>query len=490
MNPLSIQSIKQVTGGKFLTALPGNAPTVRGVSIDSRNIEAGCVFVAIRGDRTDGHLFLSQAAAAGAVAAVVDCPPEVDLPNVVFIQVPDTRVALGKLASHVRRQMITCKVIAVAGSNGKTSTKHLIGSGLSCKLRGSISPKSFNNDIGVPMTIFPADPSQDYLVLEMGTNHPGEIIKLSTMAQPDIAVITNCSAEHLEGLGDMRGVRTENACMIDGLRPGGLLVVNGDDPELLSATDRWEGRRVTFGFSPSCDLFATDVELHDGTTNGSSSHNGREGTSFRLNNRPTRVFVPMLGRHNAANALAAIAVARRLGLSEEDVIAHLAHSSKPEMRMAMSHQPSGITLLNDCYNANPGSMHAAVDTLTSLDCSGRRIAVLGDMLELGSAAENYHRRLGEEVARKGSQGLIDHLVCVGPCGQWIAEAAVSSGMPTARVDHFSDSPSAGPYVSDIVNHGDIVLVKGSRSMRMEQVCEAISSAVGLRSTSASAGRVG
>ena len=469
MNAITIQTIRQVVAGKLLSAIPSKEPSVRAVSTDSRNIEPGCVFVAIRGERTDGHLYLSQAAASGAVAAIVDTPPGVDLPNMVFIQVPDTRAALGKLAAHVRRQMITCKVVGVAGSNGKTSTKHLISAALSCKLTGSISPKSFNNDIGVPMTIFPADPNQDYLVLEIGTNHPGEIIQLATMAQPDIAVITNCSAEHLEGLGDLRGVRHENACMIDGLRAGGLLVVNGDDQELIAATDRWEGRRATFGFSPACDLFATDIEMHDAQTDPQ----GREGTSFRLNNRQTRVFVPMLGRHSACNALAAIAVARRLGLPEDDVIKSLAHSSKPDMRMAKSTLATGVTLLNDSYNANPASMQAALDTVIEMPARGRRLVVLGDMRELGTQTENYHRRLGEEVARRVAQGLIDHLVCVGPCGQWIAEAAMQAGVRTRQVDHFSDSIAAGPYVADLATAGDVVLVKGSRGMRMERVCEAL-----------------
>jgi UDP-N-acetylmuramoyl-tripeptide--D-alanyl-D-alanine ligase len=483
MNPITIQTLKQAVAGKLLSAIPSQEPSVKAVSIDSRNIEPGCVFVAIRGERTDGHLYLQQAAAAGAVAAIVDSPPTVELPNITFIQVPDTRVALGKLATHVRRQMFTCKVVGVAGSNGKTSTKHLIGSALSGKLSGSISPKSFNNDIGVPMTIFPADPGQDFLVLEIGTNHPGEIKALATMSQPDIAVITNCSAEHLEGLGDLRGVRTENACMIDGLRAGGLLVVNGDDEQLLEATDRWDGRRVTFGFSPSNDVFATDVELHDAATDPQ----GLEGTSFRLNNRNTRVFVPMLGKHFACNALAAIAVARRLGVNEDDMIQGLARSSKPDMRMNKSTLASGVVLLNDAYNANPGSMQAAIDTLIELPARGRRVVVLGDMRELGVQTENYHRRLGEEVARRMSEGLIDQLVCVGPCGQWMAEAAIAAGSASKRVDHFSDSIAAAPYVSELLRAGDIALVKGSRGMRMERVCEAMQQVGQMRQSHAAHG---
>ena len=183
------------------------------------------------------------------------------------------------------------KVIAVAGSNGKTSTKHLIDAALSGKLRGSISPKSYNNDIGVPLAILPADPTQDYLVLEMGTNHPGEIKILSDMALPDIAVITNCGAEHLEFLGSLAGVCRENADIVSGLNPKGVLIVNGDDPGLLKAVDGTRAMRITFGFSESNDLFATNIECDD------------KGVHFNLNKSKRRIFVPMLGRHNACNAL-------------------------------------------------------------------------------------------------------------------------------------------------------------------------------------------
>ena len=222
-------------------------------------------------------------------------------PNVTLIQVPDTRQAMGKLARYVRQNMKRCKVIAVAGSNGKTSTKHLIDAALHGQQRGSISPKSYNNDIGVPLTIFPADPRQDYLVLEMGTNQHGEIKLLSDMALPDIGVITNCGAEHLEGLDDLMGVRRENACITSGLNHNGLLVVNGDDSDLVSLVSRFSGQAVTFGFKSENDLFATDIVCTE------------RGTEFSLNGSRRRVFVPMLGRHSACNALAAIAVGRKLG---------------------------------------------------------------------------------------------------------------------------------------------------------------------------------
>ena len=232
MKPLTIRQIRQAVGGKALSPIPADAPPVQAVCTDTRRMDSGSLFIAIRGDHHNAHDFLPQAAGGGAVAALVEAPPQQTLANVLLIQVPDTRAAMGKLATYVRKQMRS-KVIAVAGSNGKTSTKHLIDAALCAKLRGSISPKSYNNDIGVPLTIFPADPMQDYLVLEMGTNHHGEIRRLTEMALPDIAVITNCGADHLEFLGDLMGVRRENASIIQGLSPRGLLVVNGDDPDLI-----------------------------------------------------------------------------------------------------------------------------------------------------------------------------------------------------------------------------------------------------------------
>lgn len=458
MNRIPLSQVLQALGGRAMFNRVSDTTQVRSVSTDSRFIEPGAIFFAIRGETMDGHDFLSQAASKGAVAAVVDHEPKIDLPNVKFIVVPDTRKALGKLATFIRRQFGVCKVIGVAGSNGKTSTKHLISAALSCRLRGSISPKSYNNDIGVPLTIFPADPNQDYLVLEMGTNNPGEIRALTNMAKPDIAVITNCSEEHLQGLGDLMGVRRENLSIVDGIRDGGLLVVNGDDRQLIESISGYKGRVVKFGFLPSNDVFATDVKVHD------------NGTSFRLNNRTTRVFVPMIGRHNAMNALAAIAVAKRFGLPEEEVIASLATSSRPEMRMQRI-DAHGVMILNDAYNANPASMRAGIETLLEFEPAGRngrRVAILGDMRELGDTSERYHREVGRLLAEYKDE--IDQVYCVGQCSKWIVDDAMSHGFHTP-IEIFGDSEVAARAIAKKIKRGDLVLVKGSRGIRLERVVE-------------------
>lgn len=457
MIPLSIRQIRQTVAGKALSPIPADAPPVASVCTDSRRMEKSSLFVAIRGDTHDGHQHLSEAAAGGAVAAIVEQPPTHPVPNVIFIQVANTRVALGKLARHVRQQMKRCKVIAVAGSNGKTSTKHLIDAALRKHRRGSVSPKSFNNDIGVPLTIFPADPAHDYLVLEMGTNHHGEIRVLSEMAIPDIAVITNCGAEHLEGLDDLMGVRRENAAIISGLNPSGLLIVNGDDSELASLVADFPGMRLTFGFKETNDLFATDIRCSD------------RGVEFNLNGSKRRVFVPMLGRHSAANALAAIAVGRKFGIEESAIVQSLTGSTSPDMRLQLQ-KLDGITVLNDAYNANPNSMRAAIETIAALPSGGRHIAVLGEMRELGRSSERYHREIGAFAA---TDGKLDLLACVGAGGAIIADAAIAAGFPAERVYRFIDAIEAAAQLPEMLNEGDLVLLKASRGVRLEQVASGI-----------------
>jgi UDP-N-acetylmuramoyl-tripeptide--D-alanyl-D-alanine ligase len=483
MKAITLDEICKAVGGKRITPSPGNPGEGGGegiqssqvfvegphpnplpdyrergqdfiscVSTDSRRMTPGCLFIALHGENFDGHNFLSIAAASGAAAAIVDRlqPTQVNLP---LILVDNTRRALGRLGAFVRRQL-TCPVVAVVGSNGKTSTKHLIDAALRNTLSGTISPKSFNNEIGVPLSIFACQESHDYLVLEVGTNHHGEIANLAAIARPDIAVITNCAAEHLEGLTNLNGVRHENAMILSGLQPGGLLIVNGDDPELLCAVASHTGPRVTFGFSPENDLWAGDVQCTAG------------GTTFRLCGKQL-VLVPLLGRHSAANALAAIAVAGKLDVPFDRIISGLATATGPDMRLQLK-QIRGVTILNDAYNANPASMRAALETLSCLPATGRRIAVLGDMRELGDWSEQLHREIGIEAARS----KLDALVCVGSAAAWIAESAVSAGMNATSVSRYVDAGSAASIASWVCD-GDLVLLKGSRAIGLERIAKAI-----------------
>jgi UDP-N-acetylmuramoyl-tripeptide--D-alanyl-D-alanine ligase len=459
MKPLTFQDVRTAVAGKGLTPLPSEPiGPIEAVCTDTRRMAPQSVFVALKGERYDGGQFLAEAAAGGAIVGIVQDPPATIPAGMYVIQVKDTRVALGRIATLVRKQL-KGKVVGVAGSNGKTSTKHLIAAALSAKLSGTFSPKSFNNEIGVPLTIFPADPLQDFLVLEMGTNHPGEIRHLTKVALPDIAVITNCSAEHLQGLGDLMGVKRENVSVVEGLDPKkGLLIVNGDDAELLKVVEQnWTGRKLTFGFGRHNDLFATDVQTD------------HTGCRFNLNGNPKqRFFVPMLGRHTAANALAAIAVAKRLGLTEEEIMSGLAEATGPDMRLQLQ-SAADVTVLNDAYNANPASMKAALETASQLPATGRRFAIVADMLELGETSERFHREVGEFAA--GCK--FDALVCVGPQATFVKEAALAAGMDPARVTHFADSAAAADEVVRWLHPGDLILLKGSRGMRLEKVADAI-----------------
>lgn len=460
MKPLSVRDIRMAVSGKLVTEIVGREPVARTICTDTRKIEPGCLFVALRGEKHDGHAYLEQAAAAGAVAAVVETLPATPIANFPLIQVANTRHALGRLGTTVRKQL-RAKVIGVGGSNGKTSTKHLIDAALRKRLRGSISPKSFNNDIGVPLTIFDAKLSDEYLVLEMGTNHPGELKVLSDMAQPDLAVITNVGPEHLEGFGDLDGVRREEASIVAGLNDRGLLIVNGDDHGLLEAVSAYRGKRITFGLQVTNDLFPSDIRCD------------ASGVRFRLNTSRTEVFVPLLGRHTAVNALAAIAVARRLGVPDQTIIEGLAEATGPDMRLQLL-RAGTVTILNDAYNANPASMAAALRTLGDLETSGRRVAVLGDMFELGATTEEAHRELGRQAAALS----LDLLCCVGTHTRLAADAAITAGMPADRVLHLPDAATAASTIPDRLSDGDLVLLKGSRGMKLETVAAGITGRFG------------
>jgi len=451
MTPITLDQIRRSTDARLIGADP--AILLRHICTDSREIEPGCLFIAIKGENHDGHDHVAAAIKAGALAAMVNETFESPLP---LLRVSDPRKAMGRLANFVRSNLKS-KVIAVAGSNGKTGTKNLLHAALGSRLSGSISPKSFNNDIGVPTTIFAANPEDDYLVLEIGTNHPGEILNLTRIAQPDIAIITNIGAEHLEFLGDLDGVLNENAQIIAGLNPDGLLVINGDSPGLAEAVQSYPGRKITFGFEAGNDLRAADIDCRS------------DGIAFRVEGE--EVFTPLLGRHTAANALAAIAVARWLGIEQNDIFDGLSKAAGPEMRLQLQTAGS-IRILNDAYNANPHSMQAALHTLRDMQTAGRRVAILGDMRELGPTAEKYHR----EIGRLAAECELDQLLCVGESAKYIAEAAIQAGMPDEWVNHHPTAADCAASISSILSENDLILLKASRTMRLETIATSIMAA--------------
>ncbi len=449
MRTLALDEIRSAVRGTWRTR--GDAVRTSGISTDTRAARAGDLFIALCGEKYDGHDFLAAAAKAGCVSAMVERNRELSadvlgaFPGSV-IGVTDTGEALCELGGWYRR-MLAATVVAVTGSNGKTTTKRMIHHILQTRLVGTCSPKSFNNAIGVPLTLLGAGTGDDYVVCELGTSAPGEIAALARRTGPDIAVITSVGPTHLEKLGSIEGVVAEKASLLGYLDDGGIAVVWADDELLERATKPYEGRLIRFGTDAGADLRLSGYES-DGLTQ-----------RFQINGR-LWVNLPMPGRHNALNAIAAIAVARRFGLDEADAAAALADFPGTEMRM-QAQQVGPLQVINDAYNANPASMIAAVEVLADISAE-RRILVLGDMRELGADAKGMHRQLGRQVAATRP----DLVIGVGALGKYIAEGAAASGVTVLA---FKSVRQAAGELSSLLAPGDAVLLKGSRGMRMEKL---------------------
>ncbi len=449
-----MDEIAKALRGRWLR--PPAEPTAPGLTTDSRTARPGELFVALRGERFDGHDFLAAAQKTGCAAAVArrDAPQIQDLPGgeMGLLLVPDTTRALGQLALHYRGT-VAADVVAVTGSNGKTTVVRMIHHILSRRLAGSCSPNSYNNAVGVPLTLLAVEPAHDYVVCEIGTNAPGEVEALGRIARPDVGVITSIGPTHLAGLGSVERVAVEKASLLPCVAADGLAVVWADSDVLAKAVATVQRRRVRFGASPDADLRLTAYEPR-----------GR-GQRFQLNGR-LWVELPVSGRHNALNALAAIAVARRFGIDESDAAAALADFPGAEMRLEWI-EAGGVTLISDVYNANPASVAAAADVLAEAE-GGRRVMIVADMLELGGRARELHVETGEALASR----RIDLLIGVGRLGRYIARGA--SGLPATET--FASVAKASRAVGDLLRTGDVVLVKGSRAMKMERVVEAVRAA--------------
>lgn len=453
MKALPLGEVLEATRGRPLGSLPDCL--IEGVVTDSRKAGPRTLFLAIRGERLDGHAFVADALGQGTVAAMVSDPDAVG-PGTArdrLIVVDDTITALGRLASRYR-ECLSGSVIAVTGSNGKTTTKSMIRHVLLGAKRGRAAERSFNNHIGVPLTLLSATPSDEFLVTELGTSAPGEIDALASMTRPDIAVVTNVGLAHLEGLGDLSGVAREKLSLLDHLEPGGLAVVNIDEPLVREQLARWGAPAVvTFGIHDEADLRATDVRTV-----------GRR-VAFRINGRDD-VMLSVMGEHNASNALAAYAVARRLGLSHDLIIERLQCFEMPEMRLNIV-QMGSMLVVNDSYNANPTSMRAAIESFRNLEVAGRRVAIIGDMRELGEAAEHLHREIGRLVA--GSD--IDVLIGVGRHAHEICDEAGRcrpGRLELQTADRVEDLHNRLPAM---LRPRDTILLKGSRALRLERLLE-------------------
>lgn len=453
MKPLTTEEIARAVRGRWLRKPPEVA--IQGVTIDSRSAEPGEMFFAISGERCDGHDFLRAAADAGCIAAVVRRDREVEaevakLFGCGLLEVDDTTAALGRLGAY-HRSVTPATVVAVTGSNGKTTVKRMIHHVLSRRLRGTCSPKSFNNFIGVPLTLLGAGAADDYVVVEIGTNAPGEVDALTRMAEPDVAVVTGVAEAHLAGLGSLERIAAEKASILGGVAEGALGIVLADSEPLTRAAAGYDVRTVRYGTVESAELRLTDYEPT------------AAGCRFEVNGE-LPVNLPLPGRHNALNALAAVAVAQRLGFERVAAAAALADFTPVEMRTQRI-IAGEVTVINDAYNANPASMSAAAGVLAETDAR-RRVFIAGDMLELGPDEISLHERTGGELAGFG----LDLLIGVGKLGRYIAMAASEAGTPAETFDSVSEAARAVP---GLLRAGDAVLLKGSRAMRMERLVEPI-----------------
>ncbi len=428
--------------------LSGADLEVREVATDSRRIRGGELFVALQGENHDGHDHVAAAGAAGAAAALVSRPVEADLP---LVQVADTLTALGDLASALRARSHAC-VIGITGSNGKTTVKTLTASILSRQGRTHVSAGNFNNEIGLPLTLLAMPDDTEYAVLEMGAGKPGDIAYLAAIARPDIGLVNTIAPAHLERMGSLEGVAETKGAIYEALPADGTAVINADGDFADFFSGLAGARRVLrFGLDTAADVTA-EIESMDAC-----------GSNFRLatprGKAPVRL--PLPGRHNIANALAATAIACALEMPLDSIVAGLERVDPVTGRLAAQAMPGGWTLIDDSYNANPGSAAAAIDTL--LLAPGEHWLVLGDMGELGPQARELHAALGQRARERG----IECLYTVGP----LAQAAAESFGAEAR--HFESQAALVTALREAVHAGVTCLVKGSRASAMDRVVAAL-----------------
>jgi UDP-N-acetylmuramoyl-tripeptide--D-alanyl-D-alanine ligase len=441
--------------------IQGSPEAVAGrVCTDSRQAQPGDLFVALRGDRFDAHQFLADVAAKG-VAAILAEPGKLTSPPpaCAVIAVPDTRMALARLAAAYRAGF-NLPVIAVGGSNGKTTTKELIAAVLRRGFNTLSSEASFNNDIGVPLTLLRLESAHQAAVVEVGTNHPGELAPLVQMVQPQLGVITNIGREHLEFFGDLAGVAEEEGKLAELLPAGGQLFLSGDNEWSNAIAKRAPARVVRVGLGEGNDWRARDIKLT------------ASGVSFQVDapraDLSGEYRLQLLGRHQVINALYALAVGAEMGLDRAALRDGLVGCAPAKMRMQLW-EHNGVQVLDDCYNANADSVGAALQTLAELPCKGRRIAVLGDMMELGAHTAAAHVEVGRRAAELG----VGQLFAVGRQAGVMAQGARTAGL--TRVIEFPDVEPAGSALKHFVKPGDLVLLKASRATRLERVSEALRS---------------
>ncbi|MEK7868053.1 MAG: UDP-N-acetylmuramoyl-tripeptide--D-alanyl-D-alanine ligase [Candidatus Omnitrophota bacterium] len=446
----TVRDILTAVKGKLLS---GNMEEIlTGVSTDTRKIKKGELFLAIKGDRFDGHSFILDAVSKGAGGVLVQeggiTNANFKLPDVSFILVNDSVKALGNIGNF-HRSRFTIPIIGITGSNGKTTTKEMTAAILSKKFNTLKNFGTENNNIGVPLTLMRLNSEHNIAVLEMGTNHLGEIRWLSEIAKPTIAIITNIGPSHLEYLEDVDTVLKAKVEILEHMDKDAKLILNADDEYLKKIKTNL--KTVWFGFDKEADFYADKINLEP------------DGVNFRLNGK-WDISLGVLGRHNVYNALSAIACAWDFGISIDEIKDALKEFRVPNMRMEVK-RFGDIKIINDTYNANPQSMKQAIETLRDMTTEGRKILIAGDMLELGTFSGRFHHLVGKQAAESG----IDLIVAVGKLAEHIGKGAQEAGMSDRKIKLCAVMKEARKKVATLIKKGDTILIKGSRAMKMEEI---------------------
>ncbi len=453
MVELRLDEIAARAAGRIIQGNPSSV--FQAFNIDSRLSQRGELFFAIVAKR-DGHTFIPDAARKGAGGAVISREINPVGPGFSLLHVSDTVAALQALARSVLDEGRP-RVVGITGSIGKTTTKEFTAGLLSQRFRVLKSEGNFNNRLGLALSLLKFQPGQEIAVLEMGTSAPGEILALTQTAPPDVAVITNINPVHLEFFHTLEAIAQAKKEILDGAKPDGTAVLNGDDERVKEIGGSWKGRRITFGFSGGCDVQASAARKL-----------GADGMAFklRLENKTEEVRFPFFYEDFLSNLLAAVGACHALSLPFDVIVEGIPRLSPFRGRGRMINLGQGIQLIDDSYNSSPKALEAALRGLASFPAK-RRIAVLGDMLELGPEEISFHRQAGKDVVGN----IWDLLIAIGPLARHIAEAALAAGLPAAQVRMFSTSEEAAAQISSIVEEGDLILVKGSRGIKTELLVE-------------------
>lgn len=457
MKPLTIKEISEAVKGKLIQGEDGLK--IDNICTDSRKIKPGDLFIALIGDKFDGHSFVKESVNKGAGAVIVEKKVSIKA-EAAIISVENTAKALQNLAHYYRMKFDELEVIAITGSVGKTTTKDMIASILQKKYKVLKSSGNFNNYIGLPLSLLSLTGNEDFAVLEMGMSEIGEIERLTEIAFPQTGVITNVGPTHLETLGTVTNVAHGKSELIEGLPSTGRAVLNYDNEYVRPMSSSFKGEKIVYyGLNEKADIYADEIKI--------DSHNNFSVFNVHYKNYNLEINLNKPGRHNVYNALAAIAVGREYGVGWKDIKQALISLQISSLRMDIK-EYKGSKIINDTYNANPLSMQASINVLEGISV-GKTVAVLGDMLELGTSKEEAHLRLGEFVVAKE----IDFLITVGELAKLIARRATAEGMDRKQIFIVNDNQQAAEKIVNILEPDTTVLIKGSRGMKMEEIVDIV-----------------